>query len=59
MSSNFPSSGDENLFEPFRSTKDSDSSDLIVAGHYEGKTLVDFIALVITEREIGHYIVKV
>ena len=41
--SNFPSSGDENPSEPLRSTKDSDSSDPTVVGHYEGKTLVDLI----------------
>ena len=42
--SNFPSSGDENPSEPPRSTKDSDSSDPTVVGHYEGKTLVDLIS---------------
>ena len=41
--SKFPSSGDENPSEPLRSTKDSDSSDPTVVGHYEGKTLVDLI----------------
>ena len=41
--SNFPSSGDENPSEPFISTKDSCSSHPTVVGHYEGKTLVNFI----------------
>ena len=41
--SNFLSSDDENPSEPFRSTKDSDSSDPTVVGHYEGKTFVDFM----------------
>ena len=39
----FLSSGDKNSPEPFRRTKDSDSSDPTVVGHYEGKKLVDFI----------------
>ena len=39
----FLSSGDENTSEPFRSTKDSDSSDPPLVGHYEGETLLDFI----------------
>ena len=31
------------VMKPLRSTKDSDSRDPTVVGHYEGKTLVDLI----------------
>ena len=40
---NFPSSGDDNPSKPLRSRKASDSSDPTVVGHFEGKTLEDFI----------------